>query len=141
MGDLFGQAGLGAELRRALPELPGEGDEGRILRIQRLHLLRLAHGRLEVAVLLDNLHRDAAVLAMEEELHAGEPSLELADAGHRADGMEHLRGDRLNVLALGHREHQPLGCVERGFDRLQGGGLAGIDRRRDTRQEDEVPQR
>jgi hypothetical protein len=94
-----------------------------------------------MAVLLDDLHRDAAILAVEEELHAREAPLELADAGHRADGVEHLGGDLLNVLTLRHREHQPLGRAQSGFNGPQGGGLAGVDRRRDTRQEDEIPQR
>ena len=141
LDDLFGQAGLGAQLRRPLPQFPEERDEGRILGIQRLHLLRLAHGGLQMAVLLDDLHRDAAILAVEEELHARETPLELADTGHRADGVEHLGGDLLNVLALRHREHQPLGRVQGGLNGLEGGGLAGVDRRRDIRQEDEIPQR
>ncbi len=141
LDDLLGQAGLGAQLRRALPQLPGESDESRILRVQGLHLLRLADDGLQVAVLLDDLHRDSAVFAVEEKLHAGEPPLELADAGHGADGVEHLGGDRLNVLTLRHREHQPLRRVQSGFNRLQGGGLAGVDRRRHARQQHEVPQR
>ena len=94
-----------------------------------------------MAVGLDDLHRDAARLAVEEELHAGQAALELADPGHRADGVEHLGGDRLYIFALGHREHQAARRIECGFDRLQGGGLAGVDRRRDARQEHEVPQR
>ena len=141
LDDLLGQAGLGAQLRRALPQLPGESDESRILRVQGLHLLGLADDGLQMAVLLDDLHRDSAVFAVEQKLHAGEPALELADAGHGADGVEHLGGDRLNVLPLRDREDQPPRRVQSGFDRLQGGGLAGVDRRRHTRQQYEVPQR
>ncbi len=68
-----------------------QADEGGVLGIERLHLLRFAHHGLQVTVLLGDPHRDAAVLAVEEELHAGEAPLELADAGHGADGVERPR--------------------------------------------------
>jgi hypothetical protein len=116
--DLLGQAGLGAELGRPLAQLAEQADERRILRVERLHLLGLAHHGLQIAVPLRDLHRDAAMLAVEEELNPRQAALERTDAGHRADGVEHLGSDLLDVLALGDGEDQPLGRVERRLDSL-----------------------
>ncbi len=63
-----------------------------------------------------------APLAVQQELHAGEPSLELSDAGDGADGVEHLGGDILDVLPLRDREDQPVRRCQRGLDGPQSAG-------------------
>ena len=87
-----------------------------ILGIERQHLLGLAHDGLEIALLLGVVDGDAALLAVEQQLHAGQPALELPDPGDGADGVEHVGGHALDVLPLGHREDQPLGRRQRGLD-------------------------
>ena len=64
LNDLLRQAGLLAQLGCPSPGLAVQGDEGGILRLERRHLLGLAHDGLEVAVLLGVVNGDAALLAV-----------------------------------------------------------------------------
>src|SRR6202035_3169246 len=138
--DLVRQARLPAQLGGALAHLAEEGHEAGALGVERLHLLGLARRRLEAAVALDDAHGDGAVLALQQELHPGEAALHLADAGYGADGVEVLRADLFFVVALRHREDHAVGGRQRGLDGPEGPRTAGVDRRGDAREEDEVLQ-
>ena len=48
--------------------------------------------------LYDTLRGTAEFSTMEEQLHAGEPALELPDLGDRADGVEHVGVHAFDVL-------------------------------------------
>ena len=135
------QAGLLAQLRRPRPRLAVQGDERRILGVERQHLLGLAHDGLEVAVLVGVVDRDAAPLAVEQQLHAGQPPLELADARDGPDGVEHLGVDVLDVLPLRDREDQPVGRGQRRLDGAQRSRPPRADRRGDARKQHDLPKR
>ena len=141
LDDLLRQPGLLAQLGGAGPRLAVQRHERRIVRVERRHLLGGAHDGGEIAVLLEVVHRDAAVLALQQQLHAGETPLHLADAGHGADGVEHVGVDALHVLPLRHREDQLLGRGEGGLDRLQRTGPASTNRRGDAGKEHDLPER
>ncbi len=127
LDDLLGQPGLLTQFAGAGPCLAVETDEGRVLRIERLHLLGLQHDGLEVAVLLSHMHGDATTLAVQQELHAREATLHLADAGDGADGEETLGVDRLHILPLGHGEDQPVRGGEGRLDGAKRSGPTGAD--------------
>ena len=139
--DLLGQAGLLPQLGRPGPRLLVQRDEGRILRAEGLHLLGLADDGLEVALLVAVVHRDAAPLTVEQQLHAGQAALHLADPGDGADGVEAVGGDLLEILPLRDGEDQPVRCGQRRLDRAQRPGPPGTDRRRDAREENDLPER
>ena len=138
---LVGQAGLLAQLRGAGAGLAVQGDEGRILRVEGCHLLGLAHDGLEVAVLVGVVDGDAAPLAVEQQLHAGQPALELADPGDGPDGVEHLGSHAFDVLPLGDREHQPLGLAQRALDGAKRRGPPRADRRGDPGEQHDLAKR
>jgi hypothetical protein len=81
------------------------------------------------------VQRDASPLSMQQQLHSGETPLELSDARDRSDRVQGLGRDVFDVLALRHREHQPLGRGEGGLDRAQRARTAGANRRGDARKE------
>ena len=139
--DLVGQSRLLAQLGGPDSGLPMERDKGRIFRIERQHFLRLANDGLEVAVLFAVVNRDAPALAVQQELHAGEPALELSDAGDGSDGVEHLGGHILDVLPLRDREDQPVRRRQCGFDGPQRGRAPSPDRRGHAREKDDLAQR
>ncbi len=104
LDDLLRQAGLLAQLGRAHPGLTMERHERRVLGVDRQHLLRLPDHRLQVAVLLAVVQRDATLLTVEQQLHAAQPPLHLTDARDGAHGVERLGRNRLHVLPLRDRE-------------------------------------
>ena len=91
----------------------------RIIRPDGKHFLRFADDGLEVAIPLAVMNGDAALLAVEQELHAGQPALKLADPGDGANGVECFRGHALHVLPLGDGEDQTVGRGQRRFDGAQ----------------------
>jgi hypothetical protein len=115
--------------------------ERRILGADGQHLLRLADDGLEVAFLVGIVDGDASLLAVQQELHPGEAALQLSDLGDRADGIEHLGGDALDVLPLRHGEDEPVRRRQRGLDGPQGRGPAGADRRGHTGEQHHFPKR
>jgi hypothetical protein len=84
---------------------------------------------------------NAAPLAVEQQLHARQSALQLADARDRADGVECFRGHALDVLPLGYGEDQTVGTGQRGLNGTQRGRTPSADRRGDTRKKDDLPQR
>ena len=138
--DLVRQAGLLAQLGRAGPSFTMEPDERGILGIERQHLFGLAHDGLEIAVPLAVVDGDAPPLSIEQQLHAGEPALQLANAGDGSDGVERLGGHAFHVLPLRHREDQPI-AREGGFDGPQSCRAPGANGRRDSGEENDFPER
>ncbi len=138
---LFRQPGLLPELGGPRPGFLVQRDEGGILGAERLHLLGLAHDGLEVALLVAIVHRDAAPLAVEQQLHARQAALHLPDPGDGADGVEAVGSDLLEILPLGDGEDQPVRRGQGRLDRAQCSGPAGADGRRDTREEHHLAER
>jgi hypothetical protein len=73
----FRQSRLLAQLGGAGSHLAVERHEGRIFGIDGRQLLGVADDRLEVSVLLGDVNADAAVFAVQQELHAAQAALEL----------------------------------------------------------------
>jgi hypothetical protein len=113
----------------------------RVFRTERLHLLGLTDHGLEVTLGFAVVDGYAAALAMEQELHAGQPALQLANAGNRANSVEGLRLDRLGVLALGDGKDELIGCLQGRFDGAQRARASGTNRRRHPREQHDLAQR
>ena len=64
------------------------------------------------------LERGRALLALEQQLHAAEAALDLADPGDHAHRVEDLGRRLVGVVALGDGEDQPV-AFEGGLDRPQ----------------------
>ena len=138
---VVGQTGLLAQLGGAGACLAVQRHEGRVFGVEGCHLLGLAYDGLEEAVLVGVVDGDAAPLAVEQQLHAGQPALELAYAGNGPDGVQDLGGDAFDVLPLGDREDQPLGLAQGALDRAKRGGPAGADRRGDPGEQHDLTKR
>ena len=138
---LVRQARLLPELGRAGAGLSVQRHERRVLGIDRKHLLGLAHDGLEIALLLGVVDGDAALLAVEQQLHAGKTPLELPDLGDGADRVQHIGVDALDVLTLAHREDEALRGCERGLDRPKGRRSPGSDRGGDPGEQHHLAQR
>ena len=141
LDDLFRQAGLLSQLGGTGTGLTMERHECWIIRVERRHLFGSTHDRGEIAILLEVMHRDAAMLTLQEQLHPGEPTLHLADAGDGADSVEDVGIDVLHVFPLRHRKDKLLRCCEGGLDRLEGTGPTGANWRGDTGKQHDLPER
>ena len=78
---------------------------------------------------------------MEQQLHPGQPPLELPDPGDGPDGVQNLGSDALDVLPLRDRKDQALGLAQGGFDAAQGRWAPRSDGRGDPRKEYDFPER
>ncbi len=115
---LFGQSESLPELRGALARFPVEAGEGRVLRVEREHLVRLLDGGFEVALLVrGETERDAAGLALEHESDAAEAPL---DGRNRRDRSDRVELGRLDVLGLGALGNGEDAVVRRRQGRLDG---------------------
>jgi len=81
------------------------------------------------------MHRDATPLAMQQQLHASEPALQLTDARNGTDCVEALWSNRFDILALGYSEDEPIRGGQRSLDGAQRSRATGPDGRRDSREE------
>ena len=106
-----GQAGFLAQFGRPDTRLTVKRHERRLVSIEGQHLLGFPHDRLEVAFLVAIVDGDAPPLTVQQQLHAGQPSLKLSDPGDRADGVQDIGGDIFHVLPLRDRKDQPLGVA------------------------------
>jgi hypothetical protein len=86
------------------------------------------------------LERGGALLALQQELHAAQPALDLPDAGDHAGGVEHLGGGLVGVVALRDGEHEPV-ALERRLDGPQRPRAPGRDRLGDPGEDDRPAQR
>ncbi len=138
---LFGEAQLLAELGRALPRLAVEAREGRVLHVERQHLLGVLDRGLEVAVLRREAQGDSARLALEHEPDPADAALDGAERGDRADRVEIRGGDVLGFMALGHGEDEAFGSAHGRLDGAQGPRASRRDRESDSGKENGVPHR
>ena len=139
--DFLGQSGAPAQLGSALACLTPEALEGRVVGVQRGHVLGLLDDRLEVPLALVEAQRDAAVLAVQQQLDAGEAALQLPDAGDRADREQVAAVRLVGGLPLADGEHQPRWIEQCRFDRFQGARPAGADRHGDAGKQNAFAQR
>ncbi len=141
LGQLFGQSGALGELESPLTRLAEQSDEGGIMQIGRRDLGRRNHRGHQVALALRDPHRDRAALAVQDQLHAGETAMNLADPGDRADGVEPIRADLVEILPLGQRQDLGLGVAQRGVNGPERSRAARPDGHRDAGKEDRLAKR
>ena len=117
--DLLGQPPALAQLHGPLAGLAVEGGEGRVVLVDRAASRSIgttsAVRKPSVGVIVEGL---GAVLALEQELDAAQPALDLADPGDDAHRVELLRRRLLRVVALGDGEDQAVPLDGR-LDRAQ----------------------
>ena len=138
--ELLGHPPLLAQLRGTLADLAVQRLEGGVPLVDRPHLgHRQGLGRqvAPVSLIVDRLE---AGFAVDQELHAPQPALDLPDPGHDAHGMQALGGRLIRDIPLRDREDQPAG-LRGGLDGAQSPGSPRGDRDRDTREENRPPQR
>ena len=136
---LLGEPQLLSELGGALARLLVEREKDGVPRVGRRHLGRHDDdGFQHPALLLRDAHRDAAALPFEEEPHAAEAALDRAHLRDRADRVETLGRDLLDVRALREREDERLALAQRGLHGAHRSAAPRGDRRRDAREEDGV---
>ncbi len=137
--DLLGQSAPFAELGGPLAELLVERDEGRVVLVDRLHLLDRHHDGAEEALGGVELERGGALLTLEQQLNAAKAALDLADAGDDAHRVQDVRRRLVRVVALSHGEDQPL-ALEGRLDRAERPRPPGGDRHRQPREDDRAPE-
>src|SRR3989454_7129894 len=133
LDDFRGKSRLLPQLRGALADLAMQRYERCILLIERGQIRRFADGRFEIAVRLAVMHGRTAAIPMQDQLHAAEIALHLADAGDRAGGVEHAGGDLIDVLFLSDGKDLAVGLLQSGFYGAQCRGTARANRRRKDR--------
>ncbi len=139
---LVGQPEPLAELGSPSARLAVQAGERGVPRIERQHLLRVLHRRLEEALLAGRKAQgDAPRLAFEDQTDPAEPALDRADRGDRPDRVELRRGHVLRFAALGNGEDLVIGRSQRRFDCPQRAGPAGGNREGDAREKHGVPHR
>ncbi len=141
LNHLVGKPRLLTQLGGPDPCLPMQRHERGIFRIERQHLLGLAHDGLEISLAVAVVDRDPAPLAVQQQLHPRQASLELPDPGDGPDRVEDVGAHALDVLTLGHGEDQSLGSRQRGLDGPERGRPARADRRGDAREQHDLTQR
>ncbi len=133
MHDLFGQPAPFAQLGGPLADLLVQRFERRVVVVERLHFLGRHHDRREVAFAGGVLKRRGPLLALQQQLHAAEPALDLPDPRDDAHRVENVWRGLVGVVALRDREDESL-VLERGFDRAQRPRPAGRNGRGEARE-------
>src|SRR2546427_10064215 len=141
LDDFRGKSRLLAQLRGALAVFEIQSYEGGILFVARSEVLSFADGRFEIAVRLAVMYGRTAAVPMQDELHAAEIALNLADAGDRAGGVEHAGGDLIDVLFLSDGKDLAVGLLQSGFYGAQCRGTARTNRRRNAGEQHGIAQR
>ena len=137
--DFFRQTAALAELGGALAKLLVQGDERRVVLVDRLHLLDGHHDGAEVAFGRVVLQGGGALLALEQQLHAAQAALDLADARNDAHRVEDVRRRLVGIVALGHGEHEAL-AFQRGLDGAKRSRTPCRNWRSQPRENDSSPQ-
>src|SRR5256885_1836655 len=127
--DLLRQTRLLTQLGGALSRLAMQRHEGGVVRIDRGQVLHLAHDGLEVAPGLGVMDRGAAALAVQQQLHAAEAALDLADFRDGPGRIQHARRDMVRVLALRDREDEMGVGLQCRLDGAQRGRASRADGR------------
>src|SRR6059036_223138 len=139
--DVFGETRLLPQLRGPLARFTVQGDERRIRGIQRRQVVDLVDHGLEVAAVIRIVEGRTPALAVQQQLHAAEAALDLADLGDRAGRVQHVGSDRIDVLALRHGKNEAGVALQRRLDGTQRRGASGAHRGRDTRKQHDLPKR
>ena len=139
--DLGRQAGLLPQLGRALADFAMQRYERRIFLIEGREIRRLSDGRLEIAAGLGIVDCGTAGVAVEDQLNATEIALDLADPRDRAGGIEHPRGNLIDVLFLADCKDLAVGLLQGGFYGPQCRWTARANRRRNARKQHGIAQR
>src|SRR5713226_10702217 len=100
LDDFRGKSRLLPELGGALADFAMQRYEGGILLIERREVLSFADGRFEIAVRLAVMHGDPAAFAVQDQLHATEIALNLADPRDRARSVQDAGGDLIDIFFL-----------------------------------------
>ena len=141
LDDFRGKSRLLPQLGGALADLAMQCYERGIFLIERGEILRFAHGRFEIAVCLAIMHGGPAAFAVQDQLHATEIALNLADPRDGPGGVEHAGGDLIDILLLGNRKDLAVGLFEGGFYGAQCRRTARANRRRHTGKQHGIAQR
>ena len=139
--DLLGQAAPLAELGGALAESPcgARRTPGRSRSSGFISSTGM-HDGAEVALGRRVLERGRALLALEQELDAAQPALDLADPRDDAHRVEDVGRRLVGVVALGDGEDEPV-ALERRLDRAKRARPARRDRRGEAGEDDRSAQR
>ncbi len=113
---LLRESHLDAQLGGALANFLVQRHERRILGIERREVGRLLHHRFDVALALRVLEHGGAVVSVQQQLNATQPTLHLADSCNRPRRVEHLGLHRLHVLSLRYGEDHLLLTPQRRLD-------------------------
>ena len=112
--DFLGEPAALAELRRPLARLLVEGGEGRVVLVERLHLLdRHDHGAEIPVAVPDTAVPSARCSPCSSSWTPPKPALDLADPGDDAHRVEDVRRRLVGVVALRDGEDEPV-PLERG---------------------------
>jgi hypothetical protein len=82
--------------------------KGRIVVVQRRHLLGGHHRGRQVALGLGVLQRSRPLLPLEQQLDPAQAALDLPDPRHHTHRIQDLGVGLVGVVLLGHGEHQPV---------------------------------
>ena len=116
-------------------------DERGILGVQGRQVFDLADYRLEVAPVIGVMHGGAPMLAVQQQLHAAQAPLNLADLRNGARRVENGGRDRLDVLLLRDRKDEARFALQRRLDRAQGRRPSGADGHRHAGKQHNLPKR
>ena len=139
LDDLFRKSGLVTQFRRPLADLSIEPDERGILRIERAQLLGIADDCFEASFPFGEVESDGAAFTLEQHLHSGQAPLDLDDSGDSSDGIEPLGIHLLGVFTLAQGQNQLVGGGHGGFNRPNGSGSSGSNRRSDPGKQYQFP--
>src|SRR6059036_3384160 len=139
--DVFGETRLLPQLRGPLTRFTVQGDERRIRGVQRRQVVDLVDHGLEVTPVIRKVEGRTPALAVQQQLHAAEAALDLADLGDRPGRVQHVGSDRIDVLALRHGKNEAGVALQRRLDGTQRRGASGAHRGRDTRKQHDLPKR
>ena len=95
---------------------------------------RSGRSRREVALGRGILERGRALLALEQQLHATQSTLDLADPGNDAHRVQDVRRRLVGIVTLRNGEDETV-ALQRRFDRAQRPRSPGRDRGRETRKD------
>ena len=140
MHDFFGKSALFSKFGCTLAGFLVQRFECSIFQVERHHLFgRYDHGR-QISVDLLILKCGSTLLALQEQLHAAQPALNLPDAGNHAGGKEDVGRWLFGVVALSNGKHESI-TLEGGLDRPECAGTTRRDRGGNSGEHDGPAQR
>src|SRR5262249_37495279 len=129
-----------AELGSALTQLFVEGDERRVVLVQRLHFLDRHDDGAEEALGGVVLQRRGALLALQQQLDATQAALNLADPWDDTHRVQNVGRRFVGVVPLCDGKDESV-AFQRGLDRAQRARPAGRNGRREAWKYDGSSQR